>query len=124
VADGRWADAGNLFERAIADSQSSRRDRRAVLEEYAKFLDRKKDYPKAHDTYRDLLRQWPHELHNYRRFAASLSDAAGAAKASGNPGTEDACFHEAQQVLRKLLEIAPHDQWAAEILQRVQHRMY
>jgi hypothetical protein len=124
VADGPWGDAENLFARARADSQSSRRDRRAVLDEYAKFLDRKKDYPKAHDAYRDLLRYWPHELHNYRRYAASLNDAAGAAKASGSRGAEDACFQEVQQVLRKLLEIASHDQWAADTLQRVQHRMY
>jgi tetratricopeptide (TPR) repeat protein len=121
---GRTVDAGQLFEQGLQDCKGVRNDRRALLEEYALFLVRSGQIARAHELYRELLRSWPYHLHNHRRFAQSLLDAAGAARASGGRGLEDSCVQEAEQVIRKLLEIAPADRWAAETLHRVQHRVY
>ena len=101
-----------------------RKDRRALLEEYAKYLVHLGQTTSANEVYRDLLRYWPYALHNHRRFSQSLLEAAVSAHDSGNRGVEDSCLYESEQVIRKLLEIAPADRWAVDFLHRVQHKIY
>jgi tetratricopeptide (TPR) repeat protein len=120
----RITDARQLFERGLAECKGVKNDRRALLEEYAIFLGRTGNAHKSHEVYRDLLRGWPYALHNHRRFAQSLLGAASAASTTGSRGIEDSCLQEAEQVIRKLLEIAPSDRWAAELLHRIQQRIY
>jgi tetratricopeptide (TPR) repeat protein len=122
--ENRWADAEDLFQRGIKECKGVRSDRRALLEEYAKFLDRKGSHAEAHDKYRELVQKWPFVLHNYRRFVSSLLEAAGEARENRSHTVEQACEQEAQDILQKLLEIAPGDVWAADNLHRVQHRSY
>jgi tetratricopeptide (TPR) repeat protein len=121
---GRTSDAMQLFDRGLQDCKAMKNDRRTLLEEYAKFLARMRNTTKAHELYRDLLRYWPYALHNHRRFAQCLIDTAASARNSGSQGLEDSCVSEAEQVIRKLLEIAPADRWAADFLNRIQHRGY
>lgn len=121
---GRTADARQLFDRGLQESRGVKSDRRTLIEENALFQLRSGNVARAHEAYRELLRLWPYELHNHRRFAQSLFDAAAAARADGSRGSEDASLQEAEQVIRRLLEIAPADRWAAEFLIRVQQRAY
>ena len=121
---GRHRDAEQLFVSGLECYENIRHSRIAILEEYAHYLDLKEQYSLAHDKYRELLRQRAYDLHIYRRFASSLLKAACVAKVEGSMGKEDACVHEAEQVLRKLLDIAPTDEWATGALHKAQLRVY
>jgi|GEM_PF-4330487 len=121
---GRTADANQLFEYGLQECKGSKNDRRTLLEEYTLFLGRADQTLRCHELYRELLRIWPYALHNHRRFAQALLNAASAARSNGRQGIEDSCLIEAEQVIRKLLEIAPADQWAVDFLHRVEHRLY
>jgi tetratricopeptide (TPR) repeat protein len=121
---GRTQDAEQVFEEGLKVCTYSRGGRIAVLEEYAKYLDQRGRFPKAHEKYRELIRLQAYSLHVYRRFSRSLMLAAATARADGDVGREDACIGDTVRHLKKLLEIAPEDTWAAELLHRVEQRIY
>jgi len=94
-----------------------------LLEEYAMFLVRNGD-KRAIEVYRELLRWWPYELHNYRRFAAYLHETAWDASHDRNGELEESVLREAKSVLEQLLAFAAADAWAVDMLHKVESRIY
>lgn len=117
-------EARELFEQGLKDCKGNRKDKLALMEEYSQFLLHIGETSKGLEAYRDLLRAFPYSLHNRRRFAQALLNTARDASYDSNRPLEDSCIHEAEQVVRKLLEIAPKDQWATSMLHNIQHRIY
>ena len=121
---GRTADAKNVFEKGLSECKGPPRNKVAILTEYADFLDVCQAYSASHDKYRQLIRMRRYDLHTRRRFATSLLSAAAEARGSRNREREDACVQEAITTLRSLLEIAPQDRWAADLLNKAEQRLY
>jgi tetratricopeptide (TPR) repeat protein len=122
--ENRSSDAEQVFRRGLRECSGTAKSRRAMLEAYARFLEKQKQFIEAHHRYRELIQSWPFALHNHRKFGQSLLEAAAEAHDCGAIAQEDACIGEAEQVLRTLLEKAPQDKWAEALLHRAKNRVF
>lgn len=124
VAVGRTDDAKSVLERGIHDVPRRSRGFRSLLESYALLLEKQHRYTEAFQKYRDAIAGSPHHLHLYRSFARCLLDAAASYRSNNQSAQEDGVVSEAKQVLNKLLQMAPLDEWASSALHRAEHRTY
>ncbi len=122
-AVGRLGDARAVLDRGLTQVRRSNQ-RRPILEALAEYFEKLERYSEAFPVYRELVASWQNHLHLLRRFCKCLLDAAAYYRGNGESAREDSAVSEARSSLKRLLQIAPLDKWAADALHRTEHRLY
>lgn len=120
----RIDDACNVLERGLEEVPASTMGYRQILEAVAFLYQEQEAWEEACKYYREATSRYPNFLHIQRRFARCLLDAASSYRESSDSAKEDVVVNEAKLVIGRLLQLAPRDTWASDMLHRAEARTY
>jgi tetratricopeptide (TPR) repeat protein len=124
IESDRILDAEAVLRRGLDEVPKSSKGYRQVVEADALLFERQERFSDAFSRYRDATARFPNFLHIYRRFARCLLEGAASYRSQALSANEDAAVGEAKQVLGKLLQMAPLDTWAVQMMHRAEMRSY
>lgn len=124
IETGRISDAHAVLQRGLDEVPPASKGYRQVLDADALLFERQERFVEAFERYREATGRYQNHLHIFRRFARCLLAAAASYHSSNLLLQEDSAVAEAKQVLERLLQMAPLDNWASDMLHKAQVRSY